>query len=114
MSRGPASAYSTFLWPPHRLRSVGRSRAPRLAKTICSSELPEPGRREPLPLLVAYRLRVDSVADLLAAYDDQVRAAEVNDLAPGVYAEADGPIVRIVGQHRGFRASSGSDPARTG
>jgi GNAT superfamily N-acetyltransferase len=45
---------------------------------------------------------VDSVADLLAAYDDQLRAAEVNDLAPGVYAEADGPIVRIVGQHRGF------------
>ncbi|MGA8296871.1 MAG: GNAT family N-acetyltransferase [Acidimicrobiales bacterium] len=41
-------------------------------------------------------------ADLLEAYDNQVRAAEASHLAPGVYAEADGPIVRIVGQHQGF------------
>ncbi len=45
---------------------------------------------------------MDVRAELLNAYDDQVRSAEASQLAPGVYAEADGPIVRIVGQHRGF------------
>ncbi len=39
---------------------------------------------------------------LLAAYDDQVRPAETGNLAVGVRAEIDGPIVRIVGRHRGF------------
>lgn len=41
-------------------------------------------------------------ATLLAAYDQQVRPTEVSNLPPGVHAEADGPIVRVVGQHRGF------------
>ncbi|SHF89975.1 GNAT family N-acetyltransferase [Streptoalloteichus hindustanus] len=38
--------------------------------------------------------------DLLAAYDAQLRAAETRNLPPGAHAEPDGPIVRIVGQHR--------------
>lgn len=41
-------------------------------------------------------------ADLLAAYDAQVRPAESADLPPGVVAEKDGPIVSVVGHHRGF------------
>jgi GNAT superfamily N-acetyltransferase len=41
-------------------------------------------------------------ATLLATYDEQVRPAEATNLPPGVHAEADGPIVRLVGQHRGF------------
>ena len=45
---------------------------------------------------------MDAAADLLALYDGRRRAAEISDLAPGVYYEADGPIARIVGQHRGF------------
>jgi hypothetical protein len=39
---------------------------------------------------------------LLAAYDTQMRSAETTNLAPGVTAERDGPIVRLVGQYRGF------------
>jgi GNAT superfamily N-acetyltransferase len=42
------------------------------------------------------------VADLLSAYDDQVRSAEALSRAPGTSAEPDGPIVRIVGEDRGF------------
>jgi hypothetical protein len=44
-------------------------------------------------------------AYLLAAYDTQMRAAEVSGLSAGVYAETDPPITRIVGQHRGFVSS---------
>jgi hypothetical protein len=48
---------------------------------------------------------VPDAASLLAAYDDQLRPAEATNLPPGVHAEVDGPIVRIVGQHRGFISS---------
>jgi hypothetical protein len=48
---------------------------------------------------------VSDVAWLLAAYDQQRRPAETTNLPAGVHAEADGPIVRIVGQHRGFIGS---------
>ncbi|GGP76808.1 GNAT family N-acetyltransferase [Saccharothrix coeruleofusca] len=37
---------------------------------------------------------------LLAVYDDQVRTAEITNLPPGAHAERDGPVVRVVGQHR--------------
>lgn len=40
------------------------------------------------------------VESLLALYDDQLRTAELTNLPPGAYAEPDGPIVRVVGQHR--------------
>jgi GNAT superfamily N-acetyltransferase len=43
---------------------------------------------------------VPDTAALLAAYDAQLRPAETANLPPGVVAEHDGPIVRIVGQHR--------------
>lgn len=49
-----------------------------------------------------YRSPVPDAESLLAAYDAQLRPAESTDLPPGVTAEADGPIVRVVGQHRGF------------
>lgn len=39
---------------------------------------------------------------LLAAYDDQLRPAEAINIPPGVRAEADGPIVRVIGGRRGF------------
>jgi GNAT superfamily N-acetyltransferase len=39
-------------------------------------------------------------ATLLAAYDDQLRTAETRNLPPGAHSEHDGPIVRVVGQHR--------------
>ena len=39
---------------------------------------------------------------LLAAYDLQVRPMEHQGLPPGVRAEADGPIVRVVGRKEGF------------
>jgi hypothetical protein len=45
---------------------------------------------------------VVDLAELLSAYDRQIRAAEASNLAPGVSAEADGPVVRIVGERRGF------------
>lgn len=41
-------------------------------------------------------------AALLRAYDEQARPAESRDLAPGLYAETDGPIVRVVGDRQGF------------
>lgn len=41
-------------------------------------------------------------AELLAVYDDQVRKSETTTLPPGVHAEPDGPIVRLVGSHTGF------------
>jgi hypothetical protein len=44
-------------------------------------------------------------AELLAAYDSQLRAAEATNLPPGVYREGDGPIVRVVGEHQGFVSS---------
>lgn len=40
------------------------------------------------------------IATLLAAYDDQLRRAETTNLPPGAHAERDGPVVRVVGQHR--------------
>ncbi|MGC8473474.1 MAG: GNAT family N-acetyltransferase [Candidatus Dormibacteria bacterium] len=39
---------------------------------------------------------------LLAAYDLQVRPTEHRGLPPGVRAEPDGPIVRVVGRKEGF------------
>jgi GNAT superfamily N-acetyltransferase len=42
----------------------------------------------------------DSLSVLLAAYDEQLRPAETRNLTPGAVAEHDGPIVRVVGQHR--------------
>jgi GNAT superfamily N-acetyltransferase len=41
-------------------------------------------------------------AALLRAYDEQARPAETSDLPPGLYAESDGPIVRVVGDRQGF------------
>ena len=41
-----------------------------------------------------------SSSALLAAYDEQLRLAETRNLTPGAVAERDGPIVRVVGQHR--------------
>jgi hypothetical protein len=41
-------------------------------------------------------------AALLRAYDEQARPAETLGLPPELSAEADGPIVRIVGDRRGF------------
>lgn len=46
------------------------------------------------------RIGVSDVASLLAAYDRQLRAAEMTNIPPGAHAERDGPIVRIAGQHR--------------
>ncbi|GAB3673642.1 GNAT family N-acetyltransferase [Actinocorallia lasiicapitis] len=40
------------------------------------------------------------IASLLAAYDDQLRGT--GPLPDGVHAEHDGPLLRIVGQYRGF------------
>ncbi|KAA2267087.1 GNAT family N-acetyltransferase [Solihabitans fulvus] len=42
------------------------------------------------------------IASLLTAYDEQLRPAETSNLSPGVVAELDGPVTRVVGQHRGF------------
>jgi hypothetical protein len=42
------------------------------------------------------------VAQLLAAYDEQVRSSEAGNLSGDARTEVDGPIVRIVGQFRGF------------
>lgn len=42
------------------------------------------------------------VTALLAGYDEQMRPAEVANLPAGVRTERDGPIVRVVGQKRGF------------
>ena len=41
-------------------------------------------------------------AALLRAYDEQARPAETRDLPPGLFAESDGPIVRVVGDRQGF------------
>ncbi|TCO49781.1 GNAT family N-acetyltransferase [Actinocrispum wychmicini] len=41
-------------------------------------------------------------AELLAAYDDQLRPAEYTQVEPGIGVERDGPVVRIFGRHRGF------------
>ncbi|HEY4022330.1 MAG TPA: GNAT family N-acetyltransferase [Pseudonocardiaceae bacterium] len=41
-------------------------------------------------------------AALLRAYDEQARPAESRGLPAGVHAEADGPVVRLVGDRRGF------------
>jgi GNAT superfamily N-acetyltransferase len=48
---------------------------------------------------------VHNSAALLHAYDSQLRPAETSDLPDGVHAEADGPVVRVVGWHRGFVSS---------
>lgn len=42
---------------------------------------------------------------LLAAYDEHLRPAEVANLEAGAWAEADGPVFRIVTNHRGFISS---------
>lgn len=42
-----------------------------------------------------------AVADLLAAYDSQLRGVPAV-LPPGEHAEADGPLIRVVGGHRGY------------
>jgi GNAT superfamily N-acetyltransferase len=42
---------------------------------------------------------------LLAAYDDHLRPAEATNLEEGAWAEPDGPVIRIVGNHRGFISS---------
>jgi hypothetical protein len=38
---------------------------------------------------------------MLAAFDAQARAAP-SDPPPGVWYETDGPLVRVVGEERGF------------
>jgi hypothetical protein len=48
---------------------------------------------------------VPDAATLLAAYDEHLRPAEVTNLEEGAWAEVDGPIVRIVGNRRGFISS---------
>jgi GNAT superfamily N-acetyltransferase len=48
---------------------------------------------------------VPEAAELLAAYDDQMRRSEYDRLDAGVRAERDGPIVRVFGRHRGFISS---------
>src|SRR5690242_11391774 len=65
-----------------------------------------PGRRSRKP--VAARRRVGCVESthfpapaLLAAFDAQARAAP-QDPPPGVWYETDGPLVRVVGEERGF------------
>ncbi|MFD3684062.1 GNAT family N-acetyltransferase [Nocardiopsis sp. NPDC058631] len=42
-----------------------------------------------------------NIEGLLAAYDEQLRGAP-SDLPPGVSVERDGPVVRLVGGHRGL------------
>jgi GNAT superfamily N-acetyltransferase len=54
-----------------------------------------------LPAFVDSVLVID-IASLLSAYDEQLRAAEATNLPAGATAERDGPVVRIVGQFRGF------------
>ena len=51
--------------------------------------------------------RAGGTAALLAAYDEQMRPAEAANLPAGVRTEPDGPIIRVVGQYRGFIASPG-------
>lgn len=41
-------------------------------------------------------------AELLAAYDNAMRPAEYTNREPGISIERDGPVVRVVGGHRGF------------
>lgn len=56
---------------------------------------------------------MESEEALLAAYDEQTRGVPAV-LPAGVTAERDGPVVRVVGQHRGFvttRADLGIDGA---
>ncbi len=51
--------------------------------------------------------------DLLDAYDQQLRPAEVSDFEPGARLETDGPLIRLLGQHRAFIMSpAGVDWAR--
>lgn len=45
---------------------------------------------------------LDDIALLLAAYDAQLRPTEHAGLPPGVRAEPDGPVTRVVGRHQGF------------
>lgn len=49
--------------------------------------------------------RAGGAAALLTAYDEQMRPAEVANLPAGVRTEPDGPIIRVVGQYRGFISS---------
>lgn len=44
-------------------------------------------------------------AELLAAYDAQLRPAEAEMFPPGAYVEDDGPVRRVVGAHEGFIAA---------
>jgi GNAT superfamily N-acetyltransferase len=54
---------------------------------------------------------VESTEALLAAFDAQARA-EPSDPPPGVWHEADGPLVRVVGQERGFISAPRDTGAR--
>ncbi|RKT54830.1 GNAT family N-acetyltransferase [Saccharothrix australiensis] len=52
--------------------------------------------------------------DLLARYDAQLRPAEWTNLPPGAHAEHDGPVVRVVGQHRRGFVSGARDLGTAG
>jgi GNAT superfamily N-acetyltransferase len=54
---------------------------------------------------------VESTEALLAAFDAQARA-EPHDPPPGVWHETDGPVVRVVGQVRGFISAPRDTGAR--
>jgi GNAT superfamily N-acetyltransferase len=54
---------------------------------------------------------VESTEALLAAFDAQARA-QPSDPPPGVWHEADGPLVRVVGQERGFISAPRDTRAR--
>ncbi len=54
---------------------------------------------------------MESTEALLAAFDAQARA-EPPDPPPGVWHEADGPVVRVVGQERGFISAPRDTGAR--
>ena len=62
-------------------------------------------RTGPGTLRWMYVASMHDFAELLAIYDNEVRQAETTNFPPGVYAEADGPIVRVIGNHRGFIGS---------
>nr|WP_232328507.1 GNAT family N-acetyltransferase [Kibdelosporangium sp. MJ126-NF4]CEL22851.1 FIG01201438: hypothetical protein [Kibdelosporangium sp. MJ126-NF4]CTQ89991.1 FIG01201438: hypothetical protein [Kibdelosporangium sp. MJ126-NF4] len=55
-----------------------------------------------IPGRVLPQLRIDLPTPLLEAYDRHVRFSEAAGLPNGLRAEKDGPITRIVGEHRGF------------
>jgi hypothetical protein len=54
---------------------------------------------------------VESTEALLAAFDEQARA-EPPDPPAGVWHEPDGPVLRVVGQERGFVSAPRDTGAR--